>query len=340
MKRISIIIPVFKVESYIGKCIESILSQSYTNFELLLIDDGSPDRSGEICDSFLGKDSRIKVFHIPNGGPSNARNLGLTWASGDYVCFIDSDDWVEKDFLKHLVENLFDESIGVVIAGHIRDGKTAKVKTHEEKTYLKENFDTLCDETRLYNWGFSHDKLYNLKVIKENNLSFPVQIKFSEDLIFLLKYIKLCDWVHFVPYADYHYIIPQGHKSLIASYNSFESEYQCYRLTRECIEDLSGNMDNPKSKSWATYMLMRAVKTQYRKGKHFLGRKERMSNLKNVITREDVSFASKYSMHNLTIDKITLSLIIKNCFSVADFCLRAFFWLRYSPLTSIINKSR
>lgn len=93
--KLSVIVPVYKAEKYLHRCVESILTQTFTDFEILLIDDGSPDRSGEICDEYAKKDSRIKVFHKLNGGASDARNVGLDNAQGEYVCFVDSDDVVD-----------------------------------------------------------------------------------------------------------------------------------------------------------------------------------------------------------------------------------------------------
>ena len=95
---ISIIVPIYKAEQYIHRCIDSILSQSYTDFELLLIDDGSPDGCGAICDEYVAKDSRVRVFHKENGGVSSARNLGLEKAVGKWISFIDADDYISQDF--------------------------------------------------------------------------------------------------------------------------------------------------------------------------------------------------------------------------------------------------
>ena len=94
---ISVIIPVYKVQDYLPKCIESVLQQTYHNLEIILVDDGSPDKCGKICDSYARKDERIRVVHKTNGGLASARNAGLECATGDYVCFIDSDDWITKN---------------------------------------------------------------------------------------------------------------------------------------------------------------------------------------------------------------------------------------------------
>lgn len=102
--KVSIIVPCYKVEQYLPICIGSVQSQSYTNWELILVDDGSPDRSGEICEEYARKDGRIKVIHKPNGGQSDARNVGLEAITGDFVAFLDSDDFWHKDFLKIMME--------------------------------------------------------------------------------------------------------------------------------------------------------------------------------------------------------------------------------------------
>lgn len=111
--KISIIVPVYKVEKYLPKCIESICAQTYTNLEILLIDDGSPDSCGRICDEFARKDSRIRVFHLKNGGQSHARNVGLEAATGDYIGFVDGDDWPRKEMYEKLLKLMLQE--GAVI---------------------------------------------------------------------------------------------------------------------------------------------------------------------------------------------------------------------------------
>lgn len=100
MHTFSIIVPVYKVEKYLERCVESIINQTFEDFELILIDDGSPDRCGAICDEYAAEDERIKVIHQKNQGVSVARNAGLDVATGDYICFVDSDDWIELDCLK------------------------------------------------------------------------------------------------------------------------------------------------------------------------------------------------------------------------------------------------
>ena len=137
---ISIIVPVFKVEKYLQKCIDSILVQSYQDIEILLIDDGSPDLSGKICDEYRTKDSRIKVFHIDNIGLSGARNYGLAHANGEYIGFIDSDDWIDPDMYESLIAVAFSTNADVVECGFYDEypKRSVKKKWHPEiKTYSR-----------------------------------------------------------------------------------------------------------------------------------------------------------------------------------------------------------
>ena len=108
-KKVSIIVPVYNVEKYLQRCIESILTQTETDFELLLIDDGSKDKSGLICDEYAQKDKRVNVIHKENGGVSSARNLGIEKANGEWMCFIDADDYVRQDFLSDIQQYLFND---------------------------------------------------------------------------------------------------------------------------------------------------------------------------------------------------------------------------------------
>ena len=132
---ISVIIPIYKVEAYLDRCVRSILSQSYQNLEIILVDDGSPDQCGKMCDDFAALDSRIRVFHKENGGLSDARNYGVEYANGKYIAFIDSDDYVES----HYVEYLHD----LIVSNDADIASCCMVKTEgdtEKKSYnIKKN---------------------------------------------------------------------------------------------------------------------------------------------------------------------------------------------------------
>lgn len=132
---ISIIIPIYKVELYIDKCIESILNQTWKNIEVILVDDGSPDKCGQICDEYAKKDTRIKVIHKENGGLSDARNAGVEVATGNYIGFIDSDDWIDENFYEQLIDKIKKTGVDIVAAGVKKvweDGKMEVMTPYQE----------------------------------------------------------------------------------------------------------------------------------------------------------------------------------------------------------------
>lgn len=129
MDLISVIVPVYKVEAYLDKCVQSIADQTYRNLEIILVDDGSPDRCGEICDAWAAKDSRIKVIHKNNGGLSDARNAGMAVATGEYIAFVDSDDWIEEEMYQRLHEAMITTDSDIASCGAKRvwpDGRPSR----------------------------------------------------------------------------------------------------------------------------------------------------------------------------------------------------------------------
>lgn len=144
---ISIIVPVFNIDQYLSRCIDSVLNQSYADYELILIDDGSTDTSPALCDRYADQDSRIKVLHIENGGPSKARNTGIDVASGEYITFVDGDDWIHKEYLKTLIGLINDNQADLAMINHIkthRENLDEKVKTSKEyNVKVLSNIETL-----------------------------------------------------------------------------------------------------------------------------------------------------------------------------------------------------
>lgn len=175
--KISIIVPVYNAENYLNRCVDSIVAQSFTDFEVLLVDDGSKDKSGEICDEYARKDSRISVFHKENGGVSSARNLGLDKASGEYITFIDADDFLEKESFS---VSLFDESYDLIQIPRNR-GSFMKTYSHDiscdsHKAFLKHLYRNFYFEC----WG----RLYKRNIVSD--IRFDENVKIGEDLLFLL----------------------------------------------------------------------------------------------------------------------------------------------------------
>ncbi len=203
---ISIIVPVYNVEKYIRKCIDSILNQTYINLEIILIDDGSLDNSGKICDEYAKNDKRIIVIHKKNGGLSEARNTGLDIAKGKYVCFIDSDDYVEKDYVEFLYKILIDNRCRMSICSHTVIYENGK--KFDLSTYKKEVLDTQTVlERMLYHNGIDLSawaKLYDIKLFE--NVRFPIGRLF-EDAATTYKLICKCDKIACGQISKYNYMI-------------------------------------------------------------------------------------------------------------------------------------
>ena len=130
---VSVVVPIYNVELYMKKCIQTIINQSYNNLEIILVDDGSTDNSGNIADEYAQKDLRVKVIHKLNGGLSDARNAGMKKATGKYICFIDSDDFIEKDMIEKMVNRITDLQVDVLIAGFYVDFEDEKGKLVDRK---------------------------------------------------------------------------------------------------------------------------------------------------------------------------------------------------------------
>lgn len=198
--KISVIVPVYKVEKYLPKCIESILQQTFTDFELLLIDDGSPDSSGKICDEYAAKDSRIRVFHKENGGVSSARNLGLDNAKGEWISFIDADDWISNDFLS------FDYKEADVIQ---KSYQMIRQSGEVIETYHLQS-SIINDKKVLYKFYVNKrnnalwDKIIAKKLI--GNRRFDINIKIGEDFLFFLGLVPSINTYLFSDKGCYYYL--------------------------------------------------------------------------------------------------------------------------------------
>ena len=204
---ISVIIPIFNAEKSLSKCIESVISQTYTYIEILLIDDGSTDKSGDICDKFALKDNRVKVIHKSNGGVSSARNAGLDISRGEWIVFVDSDDWCENNYLSDFFstkESLLANEI--VLQG--RKNEVNGIVTHS--TVLKNAIYTNIAEgvldNQLLTFGAPYCKLYSNKLIKEHNIRFPENYSYGEDTTFFLRNLSYVNKIATISRCNYHYV--------------------------------------------------------------------------------------------------------------------------------------
>lgn len=229
---VSVITPVYKVEKYLSQCIDSIMAQSFTDFELLLIDDGSPDRCGEICEEYARVDERIIVFHQENAGVSAARNLGLKSAKGSYVVFVDSDDFVLPGYLYDLYkERARDGLKGVVIetVTKLFPNNEKYLCSLPEMNLYKGDYSRLLTELADKNIGYSASKLYDMTVIRQYQLSFLSGISLLEDFFFLLDYVQHVDFVKVRNVSNYMYRVFHSVEAQSVCYKAMEQEYNIFK---------------------------------------------------------------------------------------------------------------
>lgn len=208
---VSIIVPVYKVEEYLDRCIESIVNQTYSNIEIILVDDGSPDRCPQMCDEWAKKDNRIKVIHKENGGVSSARNAGIAIAKGEWLWFVDSDDTVQINALEELAE-YFNTADLIVF-----NAKNDELYTKNEKFFDSYYF--------RYQFGFEPwNKLYKKSIIVDNDLRFDTEENVGEDLLFNITYYQYADKYKFSTSKYYNYRVRED--SAMQSNNEKRLEQQ------------------------------------------------------------------------------------------------------------------
>lgn len=184
--KISIIVPIYKVEPYLRQCIDSIIAQTYVNLEIILVDDGSPDNCGAICDEYAQKDNRIIVVHKANGGVSSARNAGLDYSTGEYIGFVDSDDWIASDMYETLYDNLVSTNSDVSACGSYSVYMDSSISLFKKSEKFIFNSEQAIREiiklssTRRVRWAL-WSKLHKREILK--SISFPADIILNEDLL-------------------------------------------------------------------------------------------------------------------------------------------------------------
>ena len=205
--KISIIMPVYKVEEYVGKAIESILAQTFTEFEFLIVDDGTPDRSGEICDQYAKKDQRIQVIHKENGGVSMARNAGISIARGVFFAFVDSDDWIAPNMIRSLLDLQKESQADVTgcCLETVCEGDAPLAQTEADNELFLYSFLEIVMN------NFPHDawslcaKLYRADLFDKIPQDLPAHLVMSEDIMLNTFLYQKCEKIVFTNYCYYYY---------------------------------------------------------------------------------------------------------------------------------------
>ena len=235
-KKVSVIVPVYNVKNYLERCLDSILGQTYTNIEVILIDDGSTDGSNKLCEKYSYLDNRVKVIHKANGGLSSARNVGIKVATGDFIAFVDSDDWISEDAYEYMLDLLLRNQADAVQCGFIKTNNKTEIKEEQEQIVIYNNKD-VCQfymnystETGSYSvWKF----LYKKKLIKD---IFFREGKINEDIDFNYKVLNRCKKLVVSNQIKYFYF--QNGNSLstgglkFKDYDLYEAAEELFRLTK------------------------------------------------------------------------------------------------------------
>ena len=237
--QISVIVPVYNGESYIERCIDSIINQAYTNWELIVVNDGSTDKTVDILKQY--NNNKIKIHHQKNKGVSEARNLGLSYATGDYIAFIDADDIIDKSYLSDLVSggvnSFYPQSPDLIISGFCYENQKIKlpfIGIYDKERISKELPKMLNSDFFYYVWG----KLFKREIIEKSNLNFDKKLRLGEDHLFNWSFLLLTNEIHYVDTYSYH---------KLPSYNSG------YNLSLEEIDYLDKHLVNQNKLLEAKY---------------------------------------------------------------------------------------
>ena len=247
MIKISIIIPVYNVERYIGRCLDSIINQSLDEIEIILINDGSQDKSLNICKKYEEIDSRISVINKVNEGPSIARNLGIDIAKGEYIMFIDADDWIEDNMLTEMYKLIKEKNVPICISNYFRNygDKEDKVNLNFKDILLdsdqikeklifpligKSEFDT---EEEILGFGAPWGKLFDLKFLNRYNIKFKEELLIGEDLLFNIEALSKSSHVAINTKSYYHYW--ENNESIMKRYK--DNCWEIYKKSIKSIED-------------------------------------------------------------------------------------------------------
>ena len=324
MTKISVIIPIYNAESFLNECLVSIQEQTFSDYEAWLIDDGSTDNSGTICDNFAANNKLFHVIHKKNGGVSSARNAGLEKANGEWICFIDADDTVEKEYLSTLYQFANMQKDILIIQGF----KTFLA----DNTYIDKRFtNQLYNSSEVYKTfqdlninrcGYPFGKLYNAEIIRHHHLRFVESIHYAEDVMFMLTYLTHCSAIQTVEGMNYNYYIRKNIQSLSKRIFVFESEYACYQLYLKRIGELKQRFNLTETSLRkvynviSEYLIRRSIGALYQKQTR-KPRQERLIILKRL-TPTQLDFLHTYYKECSWFHKLTVWLLRKHYYYLCD----------------------
>ena len=335
--KITVIVPVYNAASYLEACIESLLDQSFKDFEVILINDGSSDDSPSICERYRDADERIRVINKPNGGVSSARNQGLKAVRGEWVAFVDADDTVGTEYLKSLYDSIGEEEENLLVVQGIEERWVEKdfcqVLDYPNKDfYTHDNLHKIFSVGTLRLTSYSVAKLFNNKIIENNHLRFHKDIQYAEDAIFVLSYLCCVNHVRYVAGCEYHYMIRETPQNLTQKINSFEAEKRMIDERKHLasrIAEIHG-LDDAGVASLreilAQHSFQRMIMSLYlKRTRRPFGERR---NILKTFTREEIEFLKKYHKPTTKAHKITRRLLTGRFYLLCDLYLNLIAMLR------------
>lgn len=235
---ITIMIPAYNAERYIGRCLESLQKQSYRDIEVVIVNDGSKDSTQRICEEYAGKDSRFRVINQKNGGEGAARNTGLREAKGQFLCFVDADDYVNADFVENMYQMHLEHKAELVICGftELKDSKIINQTNGSVEIMDRETaMENLLREDSFK--GYVWNKMFNMQIIRDNKLQFDVSLAVWTDVLFVFQYMLHIDKAVFNPKPTYNYIYVETSASHLANHLlGVEKSYSAIRAKEQMID--------------------------------------------------------------------------------------------------------
>lgn len=326
---ISIIVPIYNVEKYLDRCINSLLSQSYKNLEIILVDDGSPDNCPQMCDEYLLKDSRIKVIHKKNEGLGYARNSGLSVATGKYISFVDSDDYVSNDMCEKLILSAEKYNADIVYGGIVYENTETNEKTNSRP------FDEIqvwrAEQVEDFFWGMigcepreKKDTIMEVSVWKalfkrsifcNNDIKFVSEREFiSEDVIFNIDFIPKCDCIVAIPDCIYYYCVNPNSLSKVFRTDRFEKVLSLYREMERRIENITSYTKVKYDLSMGRFLLARARTNtkQIVRHKSILSREEVNKGIRMICeSKEVIKVLETYPISKLPVKYFLVAYFMK-----------------------------
>jgi glycosyltransferase involved in cell wall biosynthesis len=292
MPTLSIIVPAYNVEKYVEDCIRSIMASTYTDFEILLVNDGSTDNTGAICDRLAKEFSQIRVFHAENGGVSKARNLGLDYAQGKYIGFVDSDDMVSPQMFEVLVEAMESKDVQLACCTYWSSKRNDSLLWKVDVYHIT-IADKLETARRLCNMAYSivvWNKLFNRDIIEKNGIRFREDCRIAEDVFFTMDYFKHVNHGAFVERQLYFYIVTDGSIMNNWSTKKIGTQYtaspRAERYRAEVLESVSPELAQ-KAKYSAVMYYQRVLRRLKNPEKNFIREAQKYTRqYKNLLWQE------------------------------------------------------